>query len=157
MKNPPQFQWSAFEFPELDAKLLHDILKLRVDVFVVEQNCPYPELDGQDCDAIHVIGRTSTGEVAAYARILPPQADGIPHIGRVVVAREHRGIGLGKRAMQEAFQVLRQRYGTARSAIAAQTYLQQFYMDLGYVRSSGDYLWDGIPHVDMVRDEQTSP
>ena len=153
MSGMEQLQWSVFDLSELDARLFHDIVKLRVDVFVVEQSCPYPELDGQDCDAVHVIGRTGNGEVAAYARILPPQADGLPHIGRVVVAKEHRGMGLGKRVMQEAFQVLRQRYGNTRSAIAAQTHLQQFYTDLGYVRTGTDYLWDGIPHVDMVLNE----
>lgn len=150
MSSAHHLQWSAFDFPELNTHLLHDILKLRVDVFVVEQNCPYPEVDGQDPEAVHVVGQQADGALIAYARIIPPEADGVPHVGRVVVAKEQRGTGLGKRVMQEAFQVLRQRYGSKRSAIAAQTHLQQFYSDLGYVRTGEDYLWDGIPHVDMV-------
>ena len=153
MSDPQQLHWSVFGFSELGTKLLYHVLRLRVDVFVVEQNCPYPEVDGRDPDALHLVGQQADGTVAAYARIIPPQADGVPHIGRVVVAKEHRGIGLGKRVMQEAFQVLRERYGSRRSAIAAQTYLQQFYMGLGYVRTGDDYLWDGIQHVDMVLNE----
>ena len=153
MSDMQQLHWSVFGFSELGTKLLYDVLRLRVDVFVVEQNCPYPEVDGRDPDALHLVGQQADGTVAAYARIFPPQADGVPHIGRVVVAMQHRGIGLGQRVMQEAFQVLRERYGSRRSAIAAQTYLQHFYMDLGYVRTGDDYLWDGIPHVDMVLEE----
>lgn len=153
MSSPQQIQWSVFDFSDLNTRLFHDIMKLRVDVFVVEQNCPYPEVDGLDPDALHLVARQADGPLAAYARILPPKADGYPHIGRVVVSKEHRGIGFGKRLMQEAFTVLRQRYGSIRSAIAAQTYLQEFYMDLGYVRTGDDYLWDGIPHVDMVLNE----
>ena len=154
MSSVQQLQWSVFDFSELDAQLFHDIVKLRIDVFVVEQNCPYPEVDGEDPDALHVVGRQADGALVAYARILPPSTDGIPHVGRVVVHKEHRGTGLGKRVMQEAFEVLRERYGSTRSAIAAQTHLQQFYMDLGYVRTGADYLWDGIPHVDMVLNEE---
>lgn len=150
MSGSQRIQWSVFDFSELDTQLLYHILKLRVDIFVVEQNCPYPELDGQDPDAVHIVGRQVDGTLVAYARILPPGGDGVPHVGRVLVAEEHRGNGLGKRVMEEAFRMLLQRYGSTRSAIAAQTHLQQFYTDLGYVRTGEDYLWDGIPHVDMV-------
>lgn len=150
MSGRDQLRWSLFEFSELDAKLLHDILKLRVDVFVVEQNCPYPEVDGRDPGALHLVAARPDGALAAYARIFPPQADGYPHIGRVVVSKELRGTGLGMRLMQEVFLLLRQRYGSASSAIAAQTHLQRFYTELGFVRTSEQYIWDGIPHVDMV-------
>ncbi len=153
MNGMEQLQWSVYDFSELGAQLFHDIVKLRIDVFVVEQNCPYPEVDGQDPDALHIVGRRADGALVAYARILPPEANGIPHVGRVVVAKEHRRTGLGERLMQEAFEVLRQRYGSTRSALAAQTHLEQFYTDLGYVRTGDDYLWDGIPHVDMVLNE----
>ena len=150
MSGMPDLEWSVHRFNELSVELLYAILRLRVDVFVVEQECPYPEVDGQDPEALHIVATQADGTLAAYARILPPQRDGLPHIGRVVLPKEQRGTGLGKRLMQEAFNALRERYGSARSAIAAQTHLQQFYMDLGYVRTSADYLWDGIPHVDMV-------
>ena len=146
-------EWSVHPFNELSVELLYAILRLRVDVFVVEQECAYPEVDGQDPEALHIVAKQTDGTLAAYARILPPQGDKYPHIGRVVLPKEHRGTGLGKKLMQESFRVLRERYGSARSAIAAQTHLQQFYKDLGYVRTSEDYLWDGIPHVDMVLNE----
>ena len=154
MSNTHQLQWSTFGFSELGPRLLHDVLRLRVDIFVVEQNCPYPEVDGQDPDALHILGQQADGTLVAYARILPAKADGVPHIGRVVVAKEHRGTGLGKRVMQEAFRVLQERYGSTRSAVAAQAHLQKFYSGLGYVRTGEDYLWDGIPHVDMMRGEE---
>ena len=146
-------EWSVHRFNELSVDMLYAILRLRVDVFVVEQECPYPEVDGQDPAALHIVARQADGALAAYARILPPQEDGFPHIGRVVLPKEQRGTGLGKLLMEEAFDALRERYGSARSAIAAQTHLQQFYQDLGYVRTSEDYLWDGIPHVDMILNE----
>ncbi len=153
MSGMQDLKWSAHPFNELNVELLYAILRLRVDVFVVEQECPYPEVDGQDPEALHLVARRADGALMAYARILPPKADGYPHIGRVVLPKEQRGTGLGKRLMQEALQVLRERYGSARSAIAAQTHLEQFYKDLGYVKTSEDYLWDGIQHVDMVLNE----
>jgi ElaA protein len=136
-------------FEGLGTRELHDILRLRVDVFVVEQNCPYPELDGLDLEAIHVVGKLADNTVVAYCRILPPQKDGLPHIGRVVVPTEYRGQGLGKELMNEALQVLRLNFGSERSAIAAQAHLQKFYADFGYVVTGPEYLLDGIPHVDM--------
>ncbi|MBK8583654.1 MAG: GNAT family N-acetyltransferase [Flavobacteriales bacterium] len=150
MTGAQQFQWSVLRFSELDTRLFHDVLRLRVDVFVVEQNCPYPELDGLDLDALHIVGRDANGAVAAYARILPPQADGVPHIGRVVVAMEQRRNHVGKRLMEVTLDALEQQYGSKRSALAAQAHLQKFYAELGYVTTGAEYMLDGIPHVDMV-------
>ena len=152
MSNMQQLQWSVFDFPELGPQLFHDILKLRIDVFVVEQNCPYPELDGSDIDALHIVGRKADGTVVAYARILPPQADGLPHIGRVVVVMEYRQKGVGKRLMEVTLEAVVQRYGRRRSVLAAQAHLRQFYAELGYVTNGEEYLLDGIPHVEMLRD-----
>jgi|JI6StandDraft_1071083.scaffolds.fasta_scaffold00573_11 ElaA protein len=150
MTGAQQFQWSVLRFSELDTRLFHDVLRLRVDVFVVEQNCPYPELDGLDLDALHIVGRDANGAVAAYARILPPHADGVPHIGRVVVAMEQRRNHVGKRLMEVTLDALEQQYGSKRSALAAQAHLQKFYAELGYVTTGAEYMLDGIPHVDMV-------
>lgn len=143
--------WSVMPFSGLDGRLLHDIIRLRVDVFVVEQDCPYPELDGLDLDAWHVMGRKADGSVVAYARILPPDEDGMPHIGRVVVAPGHRGRGLGHRLMEETLEALGRLHGSRRSALAAQAHLQDFYRRSGYVSKGPEYMLDGIPHVDMVR------
>lgn len=152
MNSGRDIQWTVHGPGELSAELLHDILRLRVDVFVVEQQCAYAEVDGQDLAALHIVARDGGGTLAAYARILPGVGGGLPHIGRVVVRKEHRGRGLGKELMQAAFNALRLRYGSARSAVAAQVYLLPFYAGLGYIRMGPDYLWDGIPHVDMQRD-----
>ena len=145
--------WSVTGFEGLSARLLHDVLRLRVDVFVVEQNCPYPEIDGLDLDAIHIVGQLADDTVIAYCRILPPQGDGLPHIGRVVVPTGYRGKDLGKELMQKALQVLHLNYGSKRSALAAQAHLQKFYMEFGYSVTGPEYLLDGIPHVDMMLGE----
>lgn len=147
----PVLQWLTLPFDALSPKQLHDILRLRVDVFIVEQQCLYPEIDGQDPEAAHVLGYDAGGRLLAYARILPPHADGLPHIGRVVVHPEGRSLKFGVAVMQEALRATERIHGTARSAVAAQAHLQRFYEDLGYVRTGAVYDWDGIPHVDMVR------
>ncbi len=150
LNNPTAIQWAVLHFRQLDARLLHDILRLRIDVFVVEQQCAYPELDGADLQALHLIGR-SAGAVVACARILPPGADGLPHVGRVAVARELRAQGMGSRLMQEVLAALRKHHGSARSALAAQAHLLAFYRHSGYAPVGDPYPLDGIPHVDMVR------
>ncbi|MBL0127318.1 MAG: GNAT family N-acetyltransferase [Flavobacteriales bacterium] len=135
-------------FDELTVRELHDILRLRVDVFVVEQACAYAEVDGKDPSAIHVMG-WSGDDLIACARILPPEPDGLPHVGRVVVAADHRGKGLAQRMMDRIMEILDSTYGSKRSELAAQAHLQKFYERSGYVRVSEEYPWDGIPHVDM--------
>lgn len=141
--------WTVCDFAGLDTRLFHDILRLRVDVFVVEQHCPYAELDGLDPGAVHVIGRMPDGGPIAYCRILPAGADGLPHIGRVVVAPGSRGKGIGGRLMEEALQALETMQGSRRSALAAQAHLVGFYTRLGYIAIGEPYLLDDIPHVDM--------
>ncbi|MBS1939326.1 MAG: GNAT family N-acetyltransferase [Bacteroidetes bacterium] len=135
----------------MDVRLFHDILRLRVDVFVVEQHCPYPELDGADVGATHVVGRNASGDVLAYARILPPARDGLPHVGRVVVDTSVRRHGIGRQLMLEVLRVIHRQYPGSPSALAAQAHLQGFYASLGYKASGKQYDLDGIPHIDMVR------
>ncbi len=142
--------WTIQPFEQLTVWDLHAILKLRVDVFVVEQTCPYAEVDGQDPQAIHVLGKDDPGTLIAYARILPPDDHGVPHIGRVVVHPDHRGHDLGRAVMEVCLDELQNRNGSRRSAISAQAHLQELYGSLGYKVTSDTYLWDGIPHVDMV-------
>ena len=140
-------------FDALSVRELHDILRLRVDVFVVEQACAYAEVDGKDPSAIHVLG-WSDDELIACARILPPEEDGLPHVGRIVVAAGHRGKGLAQRMMDLIMETLHATYGSKRSELAAQAHLQAFYERSGYVRISEEYPWDGIPHVDMRREAE---
>lgn len=153
--NTSPLRWRTLPFTGLSAQELHDILRLRVDVFVVEQRCAYAEVDGLDPQAHHVLGQDGQGAVVAYARILPPGRDGLPHIGRVVVHPQHRGLRLGVAVMEEALRAVERIHGTTCSAVAAQAHLQRFYEGLGYVRENGPYDWDGIPHVDMVRGRAT--
>lgn len=143
--------WQLLRFTDMDARLLHDLIRLRVDVFVVEQQCPYQELDGLDPDALHVAGMDAQGNPVACCRILPPEQHGPPHIGRVAVAKHRRGEGLGRRVMETAHAAVREHFGPVATAVAAQAYLRRFYQDLGYAAIGDEYPLDGIPHVDMIR------
>ncbi len=141
--------WRTLLFNELDTHTLYAVLQLRTNVFVVEQDCPYPEVDDRDQDALHVIGRTPEGRVAAYARILPPGAEGLPGVGRVVVDAAHRGTGLGHRLMEQVLVVLRSTHGSASSRMSAQAHLEAFYAAHGYKRHGEVFDLDGIPHIEM--------
>ncbi len=150
--------WHIRTFHELSLMELHDLLRLRVDIFVVEQTCPYCEVDGLDTVATHVFARHPDGSLIACARVLPPDDDGLPHIGRVAVRADQRGKGLAGELMQRALEVVKDRSGTYRSALAAQAHLSHFYARYGFACCGEEYLLDGIPHVDMQRtDEVTRP
>lgn len=144
--------FSHLHFRDLSTAQLHAILKLRVDVFVVEQQCAYAEVDGQDTDAWHVLGQDSHGSLMAYARVLPKHGEGPAHIGRVVVHQQARGTGAASALMHECFMVLEELYGSVANHIAAQQHLERFYQRLGYRTVSAPYDWDGIVHIDMVLD-----
>ena len=143
-------QWTLFTFRELNTDQLYELLGLRADVFVVEQNCVYGDLDGKDATALHLLGRSDSGSLAAYARILPPGKDGLPIIGRVVTPPEERGKGTGHELMRQALSAIERTYGDRRSKLEAQSHLEKFYAGHGFVRQGADHLLDGIPHVDMV-------
>ncbi|HBF28406.1 GNAT family N-acetyltransferase [Rhizobium sp.] len=136
---------------QFSAKELYALLKMRVDVFVVEQKCPYPELDSKDIGALHL--RLLNGDdLIASARILPPtDPTGPVKIGRVVVSPSHRGKRLGDALMREAILVCEQQFSANAMALSAQSHLQLFYHSFGFLPVSAEYLDDGIPHIDMVR------
>lgn len=141
--------WSVKSFSELSVDELYEILRLRVDVFVVEQACPYPEIDGNDRDALHLIGM-ERDEIAAYARVLKPGAvHEHPAIGRVIVRKTHRGKGIARELVEKAKQVVTARYGEAPVRLSAQHHLEEFYASCGFLAVSEPYDEDGIPHVDM--------
>ena len=133
---------------DLDPTTLHAILRLRVDVFVVEQKCAYPELDGRDAEpgAFHLWIADDDG-IAAYLRMLN-EPDGTVRIGRVAVAARSRGAGLAGRLMLEAID----RLGDRACVLDAQTYLVEFYARFGFVVTGDEFLEDGIPHVPMRRE-----
>jgi ElaA protein len=132
--------------PELTAAQLHDILRLRVDVFVVEQKAAYPELDGRDLlpDTRH-LWFEDDGSVLAYPRVLQDPG-GVRRIGRVVTAANARGAGLAARLMDAALTT------PAEYVLDAQTYVQGFYARYGFVAEGSEYTDDdGIPHITMRR------
>lgn len=142
---------------ELSARELYDLLRMRVDVFVVEQNCPYPELDGKDIDALHLRLKDG-GELIASARILKPHGPQDPvKIGRVVVSPAHRGKRLGDALMNEAIAACERLYSMHPIALSAQAHLRRFYESLGFAKTSEEYLEDDIPHIDMVRQLSSQP
>lgn len=138
-------------FDALDARRLHDLLRLREDIFVVEQQCIYHEIDGLDPECLHVIGEDPEGGLVACARIIPPLAGGPPHIGRVAVRSDHRGRGVARALMMHALERCARAHGTAQCALAAQAHLEGFYASLGFRKQGEPYLLDGIPHIDMRR------
>lgn len=145
----PSLEWKCLPFHALSVEELHAILKLRVDVFVVEQKCTYAEVDGQDPKATHLFASGEQGDVLVYARLLPPGEDGLAHIGRVVVHPERRSEQLGRAVMIEAITRCRANFGKVPIALSAQAHLLSFYSSLGFQRTSEEYMWDGIPHIDM--------
>jgi ElaA protein len=132
-------------FADLDPATLYGILRLRVDVFVVEQKCPYPELDGRDTEpgTRHLwIG----DEPVAYLRLLAEPND-VSRIGRVAVARHARGGGHAARLMAHALDIV----GDGPCVLEAQSYLEDFYARYGFAKAGPPYVEDGIPHVPMRR------
>ena len=134
-------------FKELTLHELYSFLKLRVDIFVVEQNCPYPELDGADEKAIHLYIKEDDA-VIAYLRIIPSKT-GTARIGRVVTKIEHRGKGLSSQLMKRAMEYIREHYPEDTMILSAQEHLKEYYGSFGFKAVSEVYLEDGIPHVDM--------
>ncbi|WP_416900520.1 GNAT family N-acetyltransferase [Micromonospora echinospora] len=135
-------------FADLDARTFHDLLKLRIDVFVVEQACVYPELDGRDVEpGTRHLWLAEDGVPVAYLRILADPG-GIERIGRVVVAPAARGGGHAGRLMTEALAVV----GHRPCVLEAQSHLVDFYARYGFSASGPEYVEDGIPHTPMRRD-----
>ncbi|MFL6052952.1 MAG: GNAT family N-acetyltransferase [Actinoallomurus sp.] len=134
-------------FAELDARTLYALLRLRVDVFVVEQQCPYPELDGRDTEpgTRHVWLAGDSGAPEAYLRVLD-DPDGA-RIGRVATAPHARGSGLAGRLMEAALEVV----GDRTVRLEAQTYVADFYTRYGFVVDGPEYVEDGVAHVPMIR------
>ncbi|MBE0451707.1 MAG: GNAT family N-acetyltransferase [Clostridia bacterium] len=143
--------WKFHRFHELDPKTLYEILKLRVNVFIIEQNCFYHELDDKDYYATHMCGYDGENRLIAYLRILDPgiSFDEVS-IGRVVVAPEVRGDGIGRKLMLDALEYAKEAYDSPVIRISAQAYLQDFYESVGFVPASEIYLEDDIPHMDML-------
>ncbi|MFK5635693.1 MULTISPECIES: GNAT family N-acetyltransferase [unclassified Ornithinimicrobium] len=136
---------------ELDPVTLHDLLRLRVDVFVVEQACAYPEIDGRDAEpTTQHLWVEVDGAPVATLRVLRDESasPGAWRIGRVATHADHRGRGYAAALVAESLR----RIGDARVEIEAQTYLEEWYRRFGFVRTGPDFLEDGIPHLPMRRE-----
>ncbi len=137
-------------FNELTSEELYEILQLRAEIFVVEQNCVYNDLDGLDKFAIHQFLKKE-GEIIAYSRLLKPGTRFPEYsIGRVVVKQSERGTGLGIEMMNEAKNYILNEWKATKIKISAQKYLCRFYETLGFEIVTDEYLEDGIPHFGMV-------
>lgn len=138
------------KFEELTLEELYEILKLRSEVFVVEQNCIYNDIDGKDKTSFHVIIKENN-EITAYLRVLPP---GISYenasLGRVLVAKDARGMGYAKAIVTEGINCILRNFNTNKITIGAQEYLKDFYSEFGFKPVSEVYDEDGIPHLDMT-------
>ncbi|MBR9727558.1 GNAT family N-acetyltransferase [Shewanella intestini] len=146
-------QWQQYTFSQLTTDQLFDILLLRVNVFVVEQQCPYPELDAKDRhrETVHFIGTTNDGQIATYCRILAPgQSYPQASLGRIVVAKPYRGQQLGQPLVQKALDIALTTWPHSGVQIGAQHALETFYQTLGFKAASAMYLEDDIPHIDMI-------
>lgn len=144
-------EWKIKRFEALTAIELYNLLQLRSEVFVVEQNCPYQDVDNKDQIALHLIGEDN-GETVAYARLFKPK-DYFEEasIGRVVVKPTYRDKKLGHILMREAIYYTKQQFLTTKITISAQLYLKKFYEGHGFIQTSETYLEDDIPHIKMKK------
>ncbi len=137
------------KFEELTVYELYKILQLRVNVFVVEQNCPYKDIDDLDKDAYHIYFEQD-GEMIAYLRVLPQNTKfKEASVGRVISVK--RRCGIGSMILNEGIRIAEEKFGADEIRIEAQTYARPFYERAGFVQASNEFLDDGIPHIEMIR------
>lgn len=145
-------RYSIKHFNDLTVFELYKIMKLRQEVFVVEQNCPYLDADGKDLHGYHVMGSDDNQNLHCYTRLLPEgiSYQGFVSIGRVINSAEVRGKGYGKELMAISISKIKELYPSYSIKIGAQTYLKKFYESFGFVDIDMAYLEDNIPHIKMV-------
>ncbi|SDD49700.1 GNAT family N-acetyltransferase [Pedobacter soli] len=137
-------------FCDLSPDELYQIMRLRIEVFVIEQQCFYQDADNKDQQCHHLM-LFKDNELVAYARIVPAGLSfEEASIGRVITSAQVRGTGAGKVLMEAAMQTCRQIFGNVPIRIGAQTYAQAFYAALGFETSGDEFMEDGIPHIEMV-------
>ena len=149
-----KINWEVKSFDSLTAIELYNIMRLRAEVFVVEQNCPYQDADGKDPKCFHLMGYNENKDLIAYSRIVPP---GVSYnevsIGRVVSSAKVRKTGAGRALMQKAIEGIAVKFGKVPIRIGAQLYLKNFYESFGFVAEGDDYLEDDIPHIEMLKND----
>jgi ElaA protein len=138
-------------YRELTKDDLYALLQLRSEVFVVEQQCVYQDIDGLDTKALHVLG-LENGKLCAYTRLFKSgDYFEFPSIGRVVVSKEQRKHGYGKQIMLSSISFIESKWREEKIVLSAQTYLKKFYRELEFIEQGEEYLEDDIPHIKMIR------
>ena len=146
-----ELEFKIKSFNELSLDELYQLLRLRSEVFVVEQNCIYQDIDDKDQKALHILGFYKN-KLAAYTRLFAPgDYFNWASIGRVIVKEKYRDRKWGYQLMQVSIQQVEEVYQEHSIKISAQCYLQKFYENLGFVGVVESYLEDGIPHLEMIR------
>ncbi len=145
-------QWKIKRFEALTVDELYDVLQLRSEVFIVEQNCVYQDIDGKDRKALHLIGNYN-GKTVAYARLFNA-GDYFENasVGRVIVGKNYREKKWGHDLMREAIAAIENYFKQTKITISAQLYLQKFYESHEFVTTSETYLEDDIPHIQMKKE-----
>ena len=138
------------KFKELSVEEIYQILRIRSEVFIIEQRCIYQDIDGNDEKAMHVMGKNNN-EIIAYTRILDSgDCYDFPSISRVVVKEKNRGEERGKEIMKESIKYIKENLKEKTIVLAAQKYLEKFYRELGFIAEGEEYLEDEIPHQKMI-------
>lgn len=146
-----QVSWKWFTWAELPPDVLYGFLKLRSDIFVVEQNCVFSDMDNADQRCEHLCGWNEQGELVVYLRLVPPGVKFAEcSIGRLVTAASARRGGIARQACELGLQRLREKFPGQQARIGGQQYMEGFYASLGFVTTGEPYLEDGIPHVEML-------
>lgn len=144
-------EWIIKPFNDLTPKELYEILRLRSEVFVVEQNCVFLDMDNKDQECHHLMGILNN-QIVAYTRLVPPgHIYEQPSIGRVVTALEIRNSGIGKELIRQSISGIQKLYGDTSIKIGAQLYLKRFYESFGFKQISNVYMEDGIEHIYMLK------
>ena len=142
--------WTCKKFDELTTHELYAIIKLRNEVFVVEQNCVFQDADDKDQFSYHVMGWLNN-ELAGYTRLLPARTTyNESSIGRVVTSPNQRGTGIGRELMKKSIDYLYNLWGLQPIRIGAQFHLKKFYSSFGFTQASEIYIEDGIEHIEMI-------
>ena len=145
--------WVLKPFNELSTTELYAILQLRSEVFVVEQNCVYLDIDGKDKKSLHFMA-WQNDQLTAYTRLVPPGISfNEASIGRVITSPKYRKLGIGITLMEKSIQHTLQHYATNKIRIGAQLYLKQFYEGFNFVAQGDEFLEDGIPHIEVLLEE----
>ena len=144
-------QWRWYRFADFDAVTLFQYLRLRQQVFVVEQNCTYPDMDDLDLVSTHLLAWSGDVVVACLRLVPPGLKHAEPSLGRVITAAAHRGSGLGYQLIATGLKGAAAQYPEMNNRIGAQAHLKPFYAQHGFVDVGLPYIEDGIPHLEMLR------